>query len=308
MDRDFPEFRRKIYDYLKYTLSAVMTEDDLDVVVKLITEIFGDLYMRTGLMPWQIDADKCPEDQLEALGSLIGYRWNDKLTADQQRVGIDMFCLIRRHRGTIFGLENLIRTFGQTVKDFYSKSDLRGVEVVEYGSGGPETLEPNMFPGDILVRAPEFSSILRESIFDTKLAGTRIFFQYYIFIGIFHMGMKCDFGYAIIITPSMMIQGYDPTIDKLGIFGWNTELGQILEHQLTHGIRGNIAQHVNPIGHTSDSLDNLHHGNMVAGIQILTLYKNPWINGWILNVPGLTNYRGFVQPTETIRPDEILYK
>lgn len=284
-----------------------MTEDDLDVIIKLITEIFGDLYMRTGLMPWQIDTAKCPESQLEALSSLIGYDWNPNLTADQQRMGIDLYCLIRRNRGTIFGLENLIRTFGQTVKEFYSSSDLRGVEVVEYGSGGPETLEPNMFPGDIIVRAPDFSSILRDSIFDTKLAGTRLFFEYYIFLGIFHLSITTDFGWVIRITPDMLIQGYDPTIDEFAD-GWNVTLGQLLEHQLTHGIRGNIANSVTKVGHNQNSLHKEHHGNLVAGIQVLTYYKAPWINGFILATPGLTNYRGFVQPTEHIETEEILYK
>ena len=127
LDREFPEFRVQIYDYLKQTMSAVLTEGDLDVIIRLITEIFGDLYMRTGKLPWQIDADRCPEEDLEALGSLIGYRWNPNLKAEQQRVGIDMYCLIRRNRGTKFGLENLIRVFGQTLKEFYSSSDIRGV-------------------------------------------------------------------------------------------------------------------------------------------------------------------------------------
>lgn len=308
IDREFPEFRVKIYDFLKYTMSDVLTQGDLDVVIKLITEIFGDLYMRTGLLPWQIDADKCPEDKLKALGSLIGYRWNDNLTAEQQRVGIDMFCLIRRNRGTKFGLENLIRTFGQTMKQFYSSSDLRGVEVIEYGQGGPETLEPVMFPGDIFVRIPEMSSILRDSIYDTKLAGTRLFFQYYIFIGIFHMKMKIDNGYLIKIASSKNIQGFDQELKYLGPHKFDTKLGNILEFQWTHGVRGNIANYANPIGHTVDTLDELHHGNMIAGVQVLTYYKAPWQNGFILNVPGLTNYRGFIQPTETIRPEEILYK
>ena len=308
LDREFPEFRVQVYDFLKATMSNVLTEGDLDIVIRLITEIFGDLYMRTGLLPWQIDADRCPDDQLKDLGSLIGYRWNPNLTAEQQRVGIDMFCLIRRNRGTKFGLENLIRIFGQTLKDFYSSSDLRGVEVIEYGQGGPETLEPVMFPGDIFIRVPEFSSILRDSIFDTKLAGTRLFFQYYIFIGVFHMEMSFDMGYVIKIASPKKIQNYDIQLKYLGPMKWDTYLGNILEYQWTHGVRGNIANYCNPVGHTQDTLNASHHGNIIAGVQVLTYYKAPWQNGWILNVPGLTNYRGFIQPSDTIRPNEILYK
>lgn len=307
-DRNFPQYRVQIYDYLKYTLSDVMTRDELDVIIKLISEIFGDLYMRTGLLPWQIDVDKCPNEDLASLGSLIGYKWNDKLTYEQQRVGIELYCLIRRNRGTKYGLENLIRSFGQTMKQFYSSADLRGIEIIEYGSGGPETFEPNMFPGDIIVRVPEFSSILRDSIFDTKLAGTRLFFQYYIFMGVFQMGMKVDHGYKIYISPSRIIQGYDIPLEDLGPFGWDTTLDQILDYQWTNAIRGNIANFANPIGHTPDTLDELHHGNLVVGTQVLTYYKAPWINGFILNTPGLTNYRGFVQPDGHIQKEHILYR
>ena len=52
-------------EYLKYHLSNVMTDADLDIIVKLITEIFGDLFMRTGLLPWQIDTHKCPDEYLK---------------------------------------------------------------------------------------------------------------------------------------------------------------------------------------------------------------------------------------------------
>ena len=185
--RLFPEFRQQIYTYLKSTLSNVITEEDLDIIVKLIAELFGDLYMRAKLLPWQINVDRCPDEHLKALSSIIGYRWNNGLTPDQQRESIKLYCLIRKWRGTNFGLSNLIRVFGQDVTSFYSSSDLRGVEIVEYGSGGADTIEPNMFPGDIKIRIPELSTILTDSIFDTKLAGTRLIFAYYIFMGIYHM-------------------------------------------------------------------------------------------------------------------------
>lgn len=41
---------------------------------------------------------------------------------------------------------NLIRTFGQDARSLYSKADLRGVQVIEYGSGGADTVEPHMYP------------------------------------------------------------------------------------------------------------------------------------------------------------------
>lgn len=145
-DRDFPEYRKKIYNYLKGTLSAVLTERDMNIIVELIAMIFGDLYMRAKVLPWEIDVDRCSDEHLEALSTIIGYRWNSALTPDQQRESIKLYCLIRRWRGTNFGLANLIRSFGQDTKSYYSSADLRGIEIVEYGSGGADTLEPNMYP------------------------------------------------------------------------------------------------------------------------------------------------------------------
>ena len=49
--RIWPEFRQQVYNYLKDTLSNVMTDEDLDVIIKLIAEIFGDLYMRAKVLP-----------------------------------------------------------------------------------------------------------------------------------------------------------------------------------------------------------------------------------------------------------------
>ena len=69
--RMFPEFRNKIYEYLKNTLSDVLTTKDLDIICKLISYVFGDLYMRTKLLPWEISIDRCSDDNLKSLSSLI---------------------------------------------------------------------------------------------------------------------------------------------------------------------------------------------------------------------------------------------
>ena len=285
-DRLFPEFRQQIYTYLKSTLSNVITDDDLDIIVKLIAELFGDLYMRAKMLPWQINVDRCPDEHLQALSSIIGYRWNNGLTADQQRESIKLYCLIRKWRGTNFGLSNLIRVFGQDVTSFYSSSDLRGVEIIEYGSGGADTMEPNMFPGDIKIRIPELSTILRDSIFDTKLAGTRLIFAYYIFMGIYHMKMFQDFFYRIHEWVDLLHSGYDPTIEDYGPMFLDTKLSQTLEDQLSHAIV---------------------RGAPIASVQLLKYYRAPWVNGFILNVPGLTNYRGFIEEEPIVQAEHELY-
>lgn len=285
-DRYFPEYRQKIYVYLKSTLSNILTESDLDIIVKLIAELFGDLYMRAKLLPWQINVDRCPDEHLKALSSIIGYRWNNALTPDQQRESIKLYCLIRKWRGTNFGLSNLIRVFGQDITSFYSSSDLRGVEIIEYGSGGVETIEPNMFPGDIKIRIPELSTILTDSIFDTKLAGTRLIFAYYIFMGIYHLKMYADYVYKIHEWVNLINSGYDPRIDLYGPQFLETRIDQTLNDQLSHAV-------VN--------------GAPIASAQVLTYYKSPWRNGFILNEPGLTNYRGFIEEDPIVQSDHVLY-
>lgn len=285
-DRLFPQFRKELYDYLKSTLSVIMTTGDLDIIVTLICYIFGDLWMRAKTLPFQIEVDKVSEENLRALSSLIGYRWNDGLTPNQQRESIKLFCLIRRWRGTNFGLANLIRVFGQDVTSFYSSSDLRGVEIVEYGSGNADTFEPNMYPGDIKIRIPELSTILRDSIFDTKLAGTRLIFSYYIFMGIYQLLMYEDWGYLIHIWVDYITQGYDTTLKYYGYKFLDTPLSSLLDHQLSHGVR---------------------RGEMIASVQLLSYYKAPWQNGFVLNVPGLTNYRGFIEKTPEVFAEHIIY-
>lgn len=144
--KTFSDFRKDIYEYLIQTLSGVITDGDMDIFITLICYIFGDLYERSSKLPWEIDVDKVDDEYLPSLASLIGYPWNVGLTADQQRESIKMYLLIRRYRGTRFGLLNLIRVFGQDVERFYSSSDLRGVELVEYNPNIVKQKEPYMYP------------------------------------------------------------------------------------------------------------------------------------------------------------------
>lgn len=285
-DRIWPTFRRVVYNYLNSTLSAVVTEDDLNIIIKIMAELFGDLYMRAKLTPWMINVDRCPDEHLQALSSIIGYRWNNGVTADSQRESIKLFCLIRRWRGTNFGLSNLIRVFGQDVTSFYSSSDLRGVRIIEYGSGGADTVEPNMYPGDIKIKIPELSNILRDSIFDTKLAGTRLIFVYYIFMGVYFLKMYDDWQYKIREWVTLLTQGYDPRIDLYGSQFLNTKIGSTINDQLTHAVV---------------------RGAPLVGVQVLTYYKAPWINGFILNTPGLINYRGFLEPDPIVKSTDVYY-
>lgn len=292
------EFQQKIYKYLKSTLSKSITEGDLDIFVKLISYIFGDLYERAKKLPWEIDVDNVDEEYLRSLSSIIGYKWNNSLTADQQRESIKIYLLIRKYRGTKFGLMNLIRVFGQEATTYYSTADLRGIEIVEYDEHIPEQSEPNMYPGDIKIRIPELSQILRDAMSDTQPIGTRITFVYYIFLGMFHMNIVPGVWYKINkhirptwVERSNIIETYgdyglDESKGEMRL-GLNTILGRLYEWQITHRTRA---------------------GEILASSQILTYHKDAWTDGWILAEPGLTNYRGFIEEDGVVEEDKVLYE
>ena len=130
------------------------------------------------------------------------------------------------------------------------------------------------------------SNILRDSIFDTKLAGTRLIFVYVIFIGIFHLKMYEDFFYNITMWLNIMTQGYNPKIDRYGTWYLDTTIDRVLADQLCHPII---------------------NGKPIASCQILTYYKEPWTNGFIFNTPGLTNYRGYIEQEPTVISDHVIY-
>ena len=152
-----------------------------------------------------------------------------------------------------------------------------------------------MYPGDIKISVPELSKILRDSIFaiydfdDTKFyyANLEENVQYYIFMGVFHLKMYEDFAYIIKYWVRILSQGYDPELKWYGSKYLDTPVGSVKQDQITHRII---------------------KGAPCVGVQILTYHKDPWKNGWILAIPGLTNYRGFIEPTGEIVPDWVLYK
>lgn len=209
-------YREDLYNWMKETLSPNLTQGDLDNIIKLMCYIFGDLTATTYRLKDQINPDKAEEYYLRHLCQVIGYEWNEGLTCEQQRESIKMFIDIRRRRGTLWSLENLIRVFGQDATSFYSSSDLRGVKVREYDpeSGTPK-IGPDkrgMYPGDLLIEIPQFSNILRWAIDNTRLIGTRIIFSYMIYVGPFNLTMELDFFRKVTRWFDPASWGYSPEI------------------------------------------------------------------------------------------------
>ena len=212
----FGTFRDDIYTWLKETLSPNLTKGDLDIIIRLMCYIFGDLTGLVDNLKDQIDADRSDEYYLKHLCSVIGYEWNEALTADQQRESIKLFIELRRRRGSIWSIENLIRAFGQDANSYYSTSDLRGVKVIEYNPDQGEPDNNGLYHGDLLLEVPQFSSILRFAIDNIRLIGTRIIFSYMIYIGIFKSLTTVDCGREIHQFFDPADWGYDPKIEDFG--------------------------------------------------------------------------------------------
>lgn len=220
----YVSFRDDIYQWMKETLSPNLTKGDLDIIIRLMCYIFGDLTGTTEIMKHQIDVDLSDDYYLKHLCTVIGYEWNNALTAEQQRESIKLFIELRKKRGTTWSIENLIRSFGQDSTSYYSTSDLRGVKVIEYTPNDPETMEGpiysadknGLYPGDLLLEVPQFSSILRFAIDNIRLIGTRIIFCYVIYMGIFKMHTTVDAGREIHQYFDPAPWGYSPIIKDWG--------------------------------------------------------------------------------------------
>lgn len=136
---------------------------------------------------------------------------------------------------------------------------------------------------------PELSRVLRDAAEDVRPVGRRLIFEYYVFLGVYHMSMYPDFAYYIKAWATYLNQGYDTDIHHWGDRWIETKLGNAIANQLSHAVI---------------------RGKMIASTQVLKYYKEPWTNGWILAEEGLDNYRGMITDNniDKIVAEDILYK
>lgn len=397
-------FQDDLYEYLKTTLSENLTEGDLDIIVRLMCYIFGDLTGLTYKLEDQVDVDLAEDDYLRHLSSIIGYEWNEAFTADQQRESIKLFMDIRRRRGTKWSLENLARVLGQDVTSFYSSSDLRGVNIIEFDPNSfdkinyydPETIttgsmidpsdgsiitnqgtfvtdfidisardnfyfyeyadntksaafydkdknfissfnqstngdlsrqagtipydkeadppinaffirftvndndednfkfschqQPDkngLYPGDIMVEVPQFSTVLREALDNIRLIGTRIIFAYLIYMGPFKFEARVDGGIEAHLFFDPAYWGYDPLIKDWGPNGERTLITDIDDWFISHRVKSAISN---------------------ASTAVYIGHKDPYTKGFIWNVPNLEDYKGFLVDDETLHDDHKMYE
>ena len=287
-------FREELYEWIKSTLSPNLTENDLDIIIRLMCYIFGDLNGLVYNLKAQIDPDLAEEAYLQHLGSIIGYEWNNALTAEEQRESMKLYVDLQKKRGTVFSLKNLIAVFGQDKNSYYSTSDLRGVNIIEGGKNGEPvgTKDENgLYPGDIMIEIPQMSSILIDAIDNIRLIGTRIFFTYVIYCGPFKIDINTDAGHELNMFFDPAYWGYDPTIE---------EFTNLVKEETGSDIIDNIKDW--PLLNT-----RVKNCQANACCVIYTAYKAPFDKGFIWNTPGLSNYQGFLIDDDTLKEDDTMY-
>lgn len=276
-------YREYIYNQAHSSITSSILNGNIDVFLKLIGCIYGDLYMQSKNIDDYIDVDKVDEEHLRHLAKLVGYTWEEGLSSDEQRESIKFYTILRRMRGTNFALTNLIRIFGQTSETLYKISDRTGVRVHSYEDGDSE-----LYPGDIQIEIPETSAILRNAIEDVKMAGTRIIFVYRINVDPTKIIDGNNYGYRYLprINTGIVIN-----VLQNNYKGWDKQIEQDIEIQ-----DGEAKKLI--YKYTDDY--NLH-----GSIQVLQNHSEPTMHGTLFNIKGLSNYRGDLTNDTII--DELLY-
>lgn len=278
-------YRKYMYTLARNAITESLITDDVDVFLKLIGDIYGDLYTLSKNIDDSINIDYVDEEHLRHLCKLIGYEWVEALTAEEQRESIKFYMYLRRMRGTSFGLKNLIRIFGQTAKSLYQASDNSGVRVMEYKEGN----KYGLFPGDIRIEIPEMSNILRNAAEDVKLMGTRLRFAYRIDIGTTN---DDQYGHKLGYYPAPAVTGNIHIWMQPDLKGWDSQLDIDQDKNNSQKI----------IYKYRDTF-NIH-----GSTDFKKYYSKPFTDLWMFQEYGLQNVRGWLLDDGVIDENLYLYK
>ena len=274
-----------MYTLARNAITESLITDDVGVFLKLIGDIYGDLYTLSKNIDDSINIDYVDEEHLRHLCKLIGYEWVEALTAEEQRESIKFYMYLRRMRGTSFGLKNLIRIFGQTTKSLYQASDNSGVRVMEYKEGN----KYGLFPGDIRIEIPEMSNILRNAAEDVKLMGTRLRFAYRIDIGTTN---DDQYGHKLGYYPAPAVTGNIHIWMQPDLKGWDSQLDIDQDKNNSQKI----------IYKYRDTF-NIH-----GSTDFKKYYSKPFTDLWMFQEYGLQNVRGWLLDDGVIDENLYLYK
>lgn len=280
-------YREEMYNLAKDSLNQNITDGDKEIFLKILGDVYGDLYLQARNINDVINIDKVDETHLKHLSKLVNYPWSDSLTANEQKESIKFYMQLRRMRGTKFAITNLIRIYGQPIDTIYQSTDRSGVRIIEYYEGN----QYNMFPGDIRVEIPEMSNILRDAIEDVKLMGTRLVFTY-------RLPSTSDY-----TDENGILRGYRFNPYFLG--------------KITTWYSPNLTGIDSIIDFTSKVLDKpdnkfiykYRDSFSIHSSESLTQTKNvPYTDLWMFQEYGLKNIRGVLYNTGVIDENQFLYR
>lgn len=307
------QFRERMYQFMKETLSPSMARDDLDIMIRLLSLVVGNHDFELYRLQYYTMIDYTPTSRLRQLGSNVGFPWNPALTAEQQRQYIKLYHLIRRRRSTPWSIENLARVFGQDTDSYYTSADLSHIKLFSYPDyyggkvpadsdgiplpfchyrqGGPK------FPGDNVLRIPAMSEILEDEIYNTLLAGTRLQFLYYFLMGPFNYAPHINalFKRKLYFEPRYMndfltigdIRGFIPSDDGNPYTAKGTRIIRYVEdYNMSHFVR---------------------NYNVSGSMILKTTTAEPYDTGWIFTeIDTPHRYRGYIINNYEIKDDEVL--
>lgn len=287
------QFRERLYEFLKSTLSPSMTKDDLDIMIHLLSIVIGDRDYDMYELQYYTSIDHTPSHKLRQLGSNVAFPWSSALTPEQQRQYIKLYHLIRQRRSTGWSIENLCRVFGQDTNSYYTNADLSSIRLLEYpinysGEAPKDSLGNNLpfcyqeegapeFPGDMVLRIPAISTILYNEIMNTKLAGTRLMFLFYFLMGPFNIWPNVN---NQRLKNFFFIPAYGK--DDIKISDWKTifpntkEPTRIIKYMADWNVCHYVVNY-----------------NVNASMIMRRTTSVPYETGWILHEPNDENYRGY---------------
>jgi len=159
-------YRQDIYELIKNHLITDYYEEDeeLDVFIRLIARMFGELKYYSEYFPELLDIEKCSEDFLPHLANFYGYDIPEGVVVREIRLILRYFLSIRRRRGTEESVLNAARFAGREEFGYLNLEEGIGVRIEELNKLGLIYVDGSNI---------NVSEVIR-SINETKPAGVKI--------------------------------------------------------------------------------------------------------------------------------------
>lgn len=150
---------------------TMQTDTDIQMLCALLATICGLIKDMVDSFPSLIDADTCPSQFLPYLSTLVGYPYDNTLSADSQRVSIKNYMQIQTIRGSILSLK-LAAIYGAQGSSVSYNPAIGDVSVTPY-SGSYTTPDGRVLTGKgvYIIRVPQQGPLDNAPILNANPAG-----------------------------------------------------------------------------------------------------------------------------------------